>query len=154
VPGQQQQVTKDNWVVRMMSILPQEEVLCSVMKYYPVDMIVIVTHRIPCYLADEAKILPQSDVFIQETMQQAPSLIPSNIPVQTGNQPRKTATKFRHGPTSLGGMNVLVHLETEQVVEHTKLMVSHLQKQEDEVDVCYKHPLNNCKFKWGPCGLS
>jgi hypothetical protein len=34
-------------------------------------------------------------------------------------------------PTSLGGMNV-IHLETEQAVGHTKLMVSHLRK-EDEV---------------------
>jgi hypothetical protein len=44
---------------------------------------------------------------------------------------RTTATEVRHGPTSLGGMNV-IHLETEQAVEHTKLMVYHLRK-EDEI---------------------
>jgi hypothetical protein len=44
---------------------------------------------------------------------------------------RTTATEVRHGPTSLGGMNVL-YLETEQAVEQTKLIVSHLRK-EDEV---------------------
>ena len=39
---------------------------------------------------------------------------------------------WRHGPNSLvGGMNV-IHLETEQAVEHTKLMISHLRK-EDEI---------------------
>jgi hypothetical protein len=45
---------------------------------------------------------------------------------------RTTATAVRHGPTSLGGMNV-IHLETEQAVEHTKLMVSHHLRKEDEV---------------------
>jgi hypothetical protein len=45
---------------------------------------------------------------------------------------RTTATAVpRHGPTSLGGMSV-IHLETEQAVEHTKLMLSHLRK-EDEI---------------------
>ena len=44
---------------------------------------------------------------------------------------RTTATAVRHGPTSLGVMNV-IHLATEQAVEHTKLMISHLRK-EDEI---------------------
>jgi uncharacterized cupredoxin-like copper-binding protein len=44
---------------------------------------------------------------------------------------RTTATEVRHGPTSLlGGMNV-IHLETEQAVEHTKLIVSHLRKKDE-----------------------
>ena len=44
---------------------------------------------------------------------------------------RTTVTAVRHGPLSLGGMD-LFNLETEQAVEHTKLIVSHLRK-DDEV---------------------
>ena len=43
---------------------------------------------------------------------------------------RTTATAVRHGSTSLGGMNV-IHLETEQAAEHTKLMISHLRKEDE-----------------------
>jgi hypothetical protein len=45
---------------------------------------------------------------------------------------RTTATAVQHGPTSLGGSLNGIHLETEQAVEHTKLMISHLRK-EDEI---------------------
>ena len=38
---------------------------------------------------------------------------------------RTTATAVRHRPASLGGMNVI-----EQAVEHTKLMVSRLRKED------------------------
>jgi hypothetical protein len=44
---------------------------------------------------------------------------------------RTTAMAVHHGPPSLGGIGVF-NLETEQAVEHTKLMVSHLRK-DDEV---------------------
>jgi hypothetical protein len=44
---------------------------------------------------------------------------------------RTTATAVRHGPTSLGSMNV-IYLETEEAVEHTrKLMISHLRKEDE-----------------------
>jgi hypothetical protein len=42
---------------------------------------------------------------------------------------RTTATAVRHGPASLGGMN-FIHLETEEAVEHTKLVVSRLRKED------------------------
>ena len=40
------------------------------------------------------------------------------------------ATAVRHGPQSLGGMDIF-HLEMEQAVQHAKLMLSHLCKQDD-----------------------
>jgi hypothetical protein len=42
---------------------------------------------------------------------------------------RTMATAVQRRLTSLGGMNV-IHLETEQAVEHTKLMISHLRKED------------------------
>jgi len=41
-----------------------------------------------------------------------------------------TATAVRHGPSSLGGMDIF-HLETEQAVQHTKMIISHLRKNDD-----------------------
>jgi hypothetical protein len=79
-------------------------------------------------------------VLHQETMRQATSPIPSDIFLSKmlGINRTTAPTAVRHGPTSLGGMNV-IHLETEQAVEHTKqavehtkLMISHLRK-EDEI---------------------
>ena len=43
---------------------------------------------------------------------------------------RTTATAVRHGPQTLGGMDIF-NLETEQAVQHTKLIVSHLRKDDD-----------------------
>jgi hypothetical protein len=53
---------------------------------------------------------------------------------------RTTATAVRHGPTSLGGMNV-IHLETEQAVEHTKLMIS-LPSSKRERDLAHDPNVN------------
>ena len=41
-----------------------------------------------------------------------------------------TANAVRHGPTSLGGLNIF-HLETEQGVMQTELVISHLQNKDD-----------------------
>jgi hypothetical protein len=60
---------------------------------------------------------------------------------------RTTATEVRHGPTSLGSMNV-PHLETEQAVEHTKLMISHLRK-EDEVGCMLQTPIEQLQIQAG-----
>jgi hypothetical protein len=72
--------------------------------------------------------------FSRETMRQATSLIPFPTFLSKMGINPTTATDVRHGPTSLlsASMNIL-HLENEQAVEHTKLMVSHLRKKEDEV---------------------
>jgi hypothetical protein len=63
------------------------------------------------------------------------------------------ATAIRHGPTSLGGMNVM-YLETIQAVEHTKLMVAHLRKEDEvgrllqtSIDHFFKRQSTICKFK-------
>jgi hypothetical protein len=74
---------------------------------------------------------------------------------------RMTATEARANFT-LGSMNV-IQLETEQAVEHPKLMVSHLRK-EDEIGRMAAHAdlnvnvpnvnVTNCKFRQGCHGLS
>jgi hypothetical protein len=43
---------------------------------------------------------------------------------------RTTSTAVRHGPHTLGGMDIF-HLETEQAVQHVKLLVSHLRHDDD-----------------------
>jgi hypothetical protein len=43
---------------------------------------------------------------------------------------RTTSTAVRHGPPTLGGMDIF-HLETEQAVQHVKLLVSHLRHDDD-----------------------
>ena len=43
---------------------------------------------------------------------------------------RTTATAVCHGPINLGGLNIF-HLETEQGVMQTKLVISHLRKNND-----------------------
>jgi hypothetical protein len=43
---------------------------------------------------------------------------------------RTTSTAVRHGPHTLGGMDIF-HLETEQAVQHIKLLVSHLRHDDD-----------------------
>jgi hypothetical protein len=48
-------------------------------------------------------------------------MIPTNIPLQNGDQ----STAMRHGPQSLSGIDIF-NLETEQAVQHTKLMILHL----------------------------
>jgi hypothetical protein len=45
---------------------------------------------------------------------------------------RSMATAVRHGPLELGGMEVF-SLETEQGIQHTKMLLSHVRKQ-DQVD--------------------
>jgi hypothetical protein len=60
---------------------------------------------------------------------------------------RTTATAVRHGRTSLGGMNV-IHLETEQAVEHTKLMAAHLRK-EDEVGRMLQTSIDHLRIQAG-----
>lgn len=49
---------------------------------------------------------------------------------------RTTATAVRHGPSRYGGMEV-VNLETEQGVIHTKLLLSHLLKQDKVGQMLY-----------------
>ena len=44
---------------------------------------------------------------------------------------RTTATAVRHGPHALGGMEIF-HLETEQAVQHVKLIMAHIRR-DDEV---------------------
>jgi hypothetical protein len=65
-------------------------------------------------------------MLLKETMRQVTSPIPSNVLVQNGYQPHHGTGRLH----SAGGMNV-IHLETEQAVEHTKLMISHLRKEDE-----------------------
>jgi len=82
----------------------------------------------------------------KETMRQATGTIPSNVFVQNGIN-RTTATAVRHGPTSLGGMQV-PHLETEQAVEHAELMVSHIRK-EDEIGRMLQTSIDHMQIQAG-----
>jgi hypothetical protein len=66
----------------------------------------------------------------QGQLRKDPSPLPLDFPFKIGIN-RATATAEHHGPTARSGMNVF-DLETEQAVEHTKRMVSHLWK-DDEV---------------------
>jgi hypothetical protein len=43
---------------------------------------------------------------------------------------RTTATAVRHGPHALGGMEIF-HLETEQAVQHVKLITAHIRREDD-----------------------
>ena len=60
---------------------------------------------------------------------------------------RTTATAVRHGPASLGGMQV-PNLETEQAVEHAKLMVSHLRK-DDEIGRMLQTSIDHLQLQAG-----
>jgi hypothetical protein len=65
-------------------------------------------------------------MLLKETMRQLQArYLQTFLSKKMGINRTTTATAVRHGPTSLGGTNV-THLETEQAVEHTKLMISHL----------------------------
>jgi hypothetical protein len=60
---------------------------------------------------------------------------------------KTTACAVRHGPQSLGGMDVF-HLETEQAVQHTKLMVSHIRKK-DEVGRMIQNSIDQLQIQAG-----
>jgi hypothetical protein len=60
---------------------------------------------------------------------------------------RTTAKAVRHGPVSLGGMDVF-NLETEQAVEHTKLIVAHLRK-DDEIGRMIKLSIDHLQIQAG-----
>ena len=59
------------------------------------------------------------------------SKISSNFLYKMGirHQPYYTATAVLHGPQSLGGMDMF-NIETQQAVQHTKLMVSNLRRRD------------------------
>jgi hypothetical protein len=68
-------------------------------------------------MANEAKIPPWSDVLSRKQCNKIQArYLPTFLSKMGIN--RTTATAVRHGPISLGGMN-LIHLKTEQAVEHT-----------------------------------
>ena len=63
-----------------------------------------------------------------------------------------TATAVCHGPTSLGGLNIF-HLKTEQGVMQTKMVISHLRKN-DEVGHLLKISKDHYSSKRASHGLS
>jgi hypothetical protein len=89
-------------------------------------------------------------MLLQETMRKITSLIPPNVLVQNGYQPHQSnrPQAVWHGPTtSLGSMNV-IHLKTKQAVELTKLMISHLRK-EDEIGQMIQTSIDNLQIQAG-----
>lgn len=60
---------------------------------------------------------------------------------------RTTSSAVRHGPLSLGGMDIF-HLATEQAVQHTKLMLSHLRKN-DEIGRMLKTSIDHMQLQAG-----
>jgi hypothetical protein len=60
---------------------------------------------------------------------------------------RTTATAVRHGPQSLGGMDIF-HLKTEQAVQHTKLTISHL-RHDDEIGRMMKTSIDHLQLQAG-----
>jgi hypothetical protein len=60
---------------------------------------------------------------------------------------RMTATAVRHGPTYLGGMETF-HLETEQGVQHSKLVLAHMRKN-DEVGQMLQISIDHLQLQAG-----
>jgi hypothetical protein len=71
-------------------------------------------------------------------------LLMLSIPFTLLETPSSLPTDQFH---SFGGMNV-IHLETEQAVEHMRLMVSHLRK-EDEVEPILQTSTNQLQIQAG-----
>jgi|JFJP01.1.fsa_nt_gi hypothetical protein len=80
-------------------------------------------------MENEAAIPPWRHLLHAKTMCEDTSKISSNFLSKMGirHQAYYTATAVLHGPQSLGGMDVF-NIETEQAVQHTKLMVLNLPR--------------------------
>ena len=62
---------------------------------------------------------------------------------------RSTATAVRHGPLELGGMDIFL-LGTEQGIQQTKMLLSHIRKQ-DQVGKLLSISLDHLQLQAGVC---
>lgn len=95
-------------------------------------------HQLLLYLANEASLSYWSNMLHRETTSKVSSLIQEST---------KPSQWLDMGPKSVDGMDVF-KLETKQAVQHAKLMVSHLWKN-DEVSGMLKTTINQLQIQAG-----